>query len=275
MKLAHKAYVMLLLGVALFCTAPAHAAAPSDDVPSREEIQSAIRSQAARLGLHNNLPEYTGKIQKLAIKSARKQRVQTELPLDPANMIKAQNQRKTKDVSDNIDLPDVDPSSVLSGLKFTLWAAVILLAAIIAYTLYKSTWSSSRSRRIQHVDPETLAPTATAARMDKAQVAADDLARDGSFAEAMRVLLLQSVDELRLRLDVSIASSLTSREILQRIGLSPQTKVFFADIIRRVEIYYFGEYQATEQDYLVCRNSYDALRTALQNPASSVQGGAS
>ncbi len=45
--------------------------------------------------------------------------------------------------------------------------------------------------------------------------AADELAAEGRFVEAMHVLLLQALADMRRRLDEQFADSLTSREILR------------------------------------------------------------
>jgi len=102
---------------------------------------------------------------------------------------------------------------------------------------------------------------------EAAQVAADDLARQGRFAEAMHVLLLQSLGDIRRRLDERFADSLTSREILRRIRLSDVGLASLRDIIFRVERTYFGEYPAAAEDYQGCRASFGVLTQALAGPA--------
>lgn len=145
-----------------------------------------------------------------------------------------------------------------------LIAAIVVIVVIILLNFNANRWSDSRARKLAREDEIEVDTEATVVRMEKAQVEADELARQGNFAEAMHVLLLQSVNELRRRLKVSIAVSLTSREILYRIGLPPEGHNVFADIIRRVEISYFGSYQPDVGDYTACRNSYDTLTNILR-----------
>lgn len=101
------------------------------------------------------------------------------------------------------------------------------------------------------------------ARMTQARDSADALAQEGDFTKAMHVLLLQSVAELRRRLDISIAAYLTSREILARMNLNQEAGRAFADVISRVEISYFGLYQPGQEDYLACRASFESLKKNL------------
>lgn len=93
--------------------------------------------------------------------------------------------------------------------------------------------------------------------------AADDLAAEGRFVEAMHVLLLQSLADIRAGLDEQFAESLTSREILRSTRLSEAGRAPLRDIINRVEWTYFGEHPAALPDYVACRASFNALVQAL------------
>ena len=183
--------------------------------------------------------------------SLRSARLQTELPVDAS--------KEKYEPPKSISL-DLSPETA----RVILWISLAFIAFVILKTFRDNVWSSSRSRRFDYAEEGEQAPAGVAARLDKAQGEADDLARHGSFAEAMHVLLLRSVSELRLRLSVSIAVSLTSREILQRLALAPAERSHFADIIASVEISYFGAHQPDEADYLRCRHSFEALSAALR-----------
>jgi hypothetical protein len=100
-------------------------------------------------------------------------------------------------------------------------------------------------------------------------VAADELAQQGRFVDAMHVLLLQGLADIRRHLDEQFADSLTSREILRSTKLSDQGRVSLRDIISRVEWTYFGEHPAGSSDYAACRDSFNALARALHGTAAS------
>jgi hypothetical protein len=93
--------------------------------------------------------------------------------------------------------------------------------------------------------------------------AADDLARQGRFVDAMHVLLLQGLADIRRHLDEQFADSFTSREILRSTKLSDAGRAPLRDIITRVEWTYFGKHPAEREDYAACRTSFDALVRAL------------
>jgi hypothetical protein len=99
--------------------------------------------------------------------------------------------------------------------------------------------------------------------------AADDLARQGRFVDAMHVLLLQGLADIRRHLDEEFADSLTSREILRSTKLSEVGRGPLRDIITRVEWTYFGKHPAEREDYAACRASFDALARALHGRAAA------
>jgi hypothetical protein len=144
------------------------------------------------------------------------------------------------------------------------YGAIFVVFAVVLLALRDNLWSFSRSRRLGPDSGGESPPPAAASRMENAQVEADELARRGDFAEAMHVLLLQSVSELRRGLAVSIADSLTSREILRRVSLPGEGRSVFSDIISRVEISYFGTHKPEAEDYAACRRSFDTLTDLLR-----------
>jgi hypothetical protein len=113
------------------------------------------------------------------------------------------------------------------------------------------------------------ATSAAAKTPETVLVAADELAQQGRFVDAMHVLLLQGLADIRRHLDEQFADSLTSREILRSTKLSDQGRVSLRDIITRVEWTYFGEHPAGSSDYAACRDSFNALARALHGTAAS------
>jgi hypothetical protein len=99
----------------------------------------------------------------------------------------------------------------------------------------------------------------------EAMQAADELARQGRYVEAMHMLLLKSLADMRQYLSLHIAESLTSREILRKVVLSDAGRAALRDIVARVEWTYFGEHEAGASDYEACRGRFDELTRALQD----------
>jgi hypothetical protein len=98
---------------------------------------------------------------------------------------------------------------------------------------------------------------------------ADELGRQGRFVEAMHMLLLLSLAEIRRHLGEQFADSLTSREILRGARLPARGRALLREIVARVEWTYFGGYPATIEDYTACRQSFDGLRAVLRGEPST------
>ncbi len=145
-----------------------------------------------------------------------------------------------------------------------LWIAVAVGAVVIALYLRDILPGGGLARRkawnAAEADPLREASGAQA----QAQLDADELARLGRFVEAMHVLLLQALADMRSRLDVAIADSLTSREILRRASVSPTARSALQEIVGAVERAYFGDHPAGEPDYRACRDNFSAFVGALR-----------
>jgi hypothetical protein len=148
-----------------------------------------------------------------------------------------------------------------------VWLALIVAAGLMLYLLRDSLPFWRRSRDQWDETQEGTQAIATPGVGDPLG-AADQLSRYGRFVEAMHMLLLQSLAEIRQRLGVQFADSLTSREILRGTSLSPPGRAALREIVAAVEWTYFGGYPAEMRDYAACRRSFENLRRALEGGAT-------
>ncbi len=149
------------------------------------------------------------------------------------------------------------------SVELLFWTLIAIAAAVILWTLRdRLPWTSRDSRR----PAPAPAPQAPAARrLDEAQTQADALAADGRFVEAMHVLLLRALNEMRNRLGFAFRDSATSREILRSAPLQDRGRGAFAAIVASVERVYFGGAGASDADYADCRANFEAFKDTL-NP---------
>jgi hypothetical protein len=144
-----------------------------------------------------------------------------------------------------------------------LWVIAALGVALLLY-MFKDMLPALGLGRRGDLPDEEEGPGGTVAKPpEQVLAAADDLARQGRFVDAMHVLLLQGLADIRRHLDEQFADSLTSREILRSTKLSEAGRGPLRDIITRVEWTYFGKHPAEREDYTACRASFDALTRAL------------
>ena len=159
----------------------------------------------------------------------------------------------------NFSLPDIPIPPAL------LWTILIAGVLAIVFYLFKDAlplWLRAREGNWQapNLDPGKLQSRSAVEAMQ----AADELARQGRYVEAMHMLLLKSLADMRQQLSLHFAESLTSREILRKVALSEAGQAALRDIIARVEWTYFGEHEAEASDYEACRGRFDELTKALQ-----------
>ena len=149
----------------------------------------------------------------------------------------------------------------------TVWIAVIVGLGVLLYA-FRDMLPLLRVNRDGAWELEEAGAAETRSRAPAIALgAADELAARGHFVEAMHVLLLQALAEIRRRLDEQFADSMTSREILRSKYLSDDLRGPLREVVNRVEWSYFGDHPAEKGDYLACRSSFSAIARVLHGSA--------
>ncbi len=181
-------------------------------------------------------------------------RFQTELPGAP----EPEEAEAEPEPSDwRFDLPD----GVLGLARLLMWLLVgagALLLVIFVVNEVSSFGLRRRARSSQPEEPVTPAGTASTGNGSALSLdEADRLAREGRYAEALHMLLLDCFAQLRrLRFDAVIAPSLTSRELARRLTLPDSSSRALSAIVSAVELSHFGGRMPGEDDYQRCRQDY-------------------
>jgi hypothetical protein len=150
-----------------------------------------------------------------------------------------------------------------------LWFAVVVGVAVLLYAFRDILPFLGMRRDGAWQLDDAGAAEGTPREPSIALGAADDLAAQGRFVDAMHVLLLQALAEIRRRLDEQFADSMTSREILRSKHLSDDLRGPLREVVNRVEVTYFGEQPAAKDDYLACRSSFSAIARVLHGSAAA------
>jgi hypothetical protein len=148
-----------------------------------------------------------------------------------------------------------------------LWLALIIAVALLLYSFREPLMSLFHRTETGWEPPPPGAGEATIGSETDALAAADRLSREGNFVEAMHVLLLHSLAEIRRQLGEKFADSLTSREIVRVVKLTAAARAALRDIVAAVERTYFGPYPAEAGDYATCRQNFETLAQALRGGA--------
>jgi hypothetical protein len=218
-----------------------------------------IRESVDRLGLQTEMP-------------APKFGLQTEMPgpgLAPRTETQEpKSERPTELREPETGATDGSDSRAAGFFRWLLWGGIILGVAVIGWSLRDSLPVISRSRKM--IEPQqNPPPLAQSNRMGEVRLEADDLAQQGHYREAMHLLLLSSLNEIRQQLETSFAISLTSREILRRLQLPDIGRQSLTAIIRSVERTYFGGEDAGQSDYSDCRSNFETLKHSLATVAAT------
>ena len=151
----------------------------------------------------------------------------------------------------------------------TLWLVVIFGVGMLLYIFRDMIPMFRIGRDAAWTGDETGTAETGQPASGMALGAADELAAKGRYVEAMHVLLLQALAEIRVRLNEPFGDSLTSREILRSKHLSDELRHPLRDVVSRVEWSYFGEHPAEQSDYLACRTSFTSLARCLYGSAAA------
>ena len=100
-------------------------------------------------------------------------------------------------------------------------------------------------------------PEAEPVGLDPSRLAeADRLARDGAYGEAVGVILLHAIDQLRGTHHGNLPPSLTSREVRQRVRLDERGGEALGRLVAVAERSRFGGIPASESDFRACREHF-------------------
>jgi hypothetical protein len=195
-------------------------------------------------------------------------------PNVPAELVEnaAKDSIRSLDLQTALDAPETDTArpTRVTPIRIpaeVLWLALIIAVAVLLYALREELINLFRRAEIGWEAPPPSAGEVNIGSETDALAAADRLSREGNFVEAMHVLLLHSLAEIRRQLGEKFADSLTSREIVRVARLTAAARTALRDIVAAVERTYFGPYPAGAGDYTACRRNFETLAQALRGGA--------
>jgi hypothetical protein len=163
-------------------------------------------------------------------------------------------QEQPPEIREPLHIPDV----VKDILRILFWTLLIVGGLLLLFFLITALPSLQERLRRRGAAPDlsSVGPIVTDAdreQLDLALGEADRLARQGAFGEALHLLLLYCLNEMRRRFGLGLAPSLTSREILGLSVLPDVRRTGLSVIVSAVEVSHFGGRPVDEATYLSCR----------------------
>jgi hypothetical protein len=144
------------------------------------------------------------------------------------------------------------------GWTVLLWLAVAAAVIAILFVAWQplSEWLA-RFRPKNATEPARWSPQAAAARALLEE--ADRLAAQGRYAEAVRLILHRSIEDIERWRGDPLRPSLTSRDIARFDGLPDTARGIFARIVADVERSLFAGAPLAQSDWTRARDDYAAF----------------
>jgi hypothetical protein len=145
-------------------------------------------------------------------------------------------------------------------LKFVFWGGLALIAALIVWFIVREAlatrfkWTSAKLAQADWRPEPGLARELLAA--------ADALAAESRFGEAIHLILFRSIEDLAGRRPGAVRPALTSRDIATLTLMPAAPRTAFARIAQRVETSFFGGRDASAADFAAARGDYEAFAFA-------------
>jgi len=181
------------------------------------------------------------------------------------------------------EMPDKKPLELPEYHHWTLSEGMLQVLRVLFWTLagvgvvlllvYLGNALPSLAARLQWARRKEAAGVTVSAiadldreRLGDVLAEADRLARQGAFGEALHLILLHCLNELRQRLGMGVPTSLTSREILRLAPLPDARRGALSTIVSAVEISHFGGRPVDEATYRLCRQRCEDVVLGAAGP---------
>jgi hypothetical protein len=154
--------------------------------------------------------------------------------------------------------------SISPGFSYIFWIAVAVVVALIAWFIVKEArgmafrWPWQKKPEAE--EEAEWAPDQNAARALLTE--AEALAAAGSYAEAARLLLRRSVEDIARRRPEFLKPSVTARDISVAEAIPGGARKAFAAIARVVEVSAFGSASVSADAWTQCRAAYGEFALA-------------
>lgn len=182
------------------------------------------------------------------------------------------------DKSTQFELPQFKPPEIPEGFKafaeffqwlspafpYIFWGTVALGVALIAWVIYSEAQGMAFrwpwQRKADATDDVEWAPDERVARALLSE--AEALAAEGRYAEAARLLLKRSVEDIARRRPEFLKPSVTARDISVADAIPGGARKAFAAIARVVEVSAFGSASVSADAWTQCRTAYGEFALA-------------
>ncbi len=154
------------------------------------------------------------------------------------------------------------PGGVGELARAMLWTALVVAVAVAAAWTWAVFLDPSRRSWGQAIPVSVQRPETRPRPGETGLDDADALAAQGRYVEAIHVLLLRTIEDLRRRAGARVADSMTSREILAVLEMPDAARAALSDLVSAVELTHFGGRRPAQAHYAKCRERYARFAAA-------------
>lgn len=147
-------------------------------------------------------------------------------------------------------------------VRILLWVALAVVVVIALAWLYQRLRGRTADVAVE--------PDAAPAPLQVSLNSAERLAAAGRYAEAIHVLLLETLAALSRA--AQLAPSLTSREIVARVRLPARAREALVALVLAVEVSRFGGAPAGQPEYRACLDRFREFLETYHRPAPRAEG---
>src|SRR5215510_12565802 len=150
----------------------------------------------------------------------------------------------------------------LAGLQplfeVLFWVVIAALVAVILYFVVREVVHHYRRKVPRTESPQDFSDWRPPVARARALLSdADRLAAEGRFAEAVRLLLFRSIEDIDAKRPHAVKPALTSRDILDLTGLPAVARQALVRLVETVEWSFFGGRPVEAADFASCRRAYE------------------
>jgi hypothetical protein len=156
--------------------------------------------------------------------------------------------------------PEIGGRGLATFLKILLWMAAVAGVLAVVLSLIRNR-RGAEARLAGAAGEASAAPTA---ELGAPRTEAERLADAGRYDEAVHVLLLKTIEALVSLRPGGLPESWTSREIERGLPIPDGARPPFGDLVGTVEQSLFGGRAVGQDDWLRCRDRFNAFEQAYR-----------
>lgn len=147
--------------------------------------------------------------------------------------------------------------------QIALWSLLGLACVLIVYNITRELKISRTEAVVAKDKPKSNTKKPALKRLTKREKGVlsevDQMATEGAYKEAIHLLLSLCIERVQGQFSQDVLVAMTNREILNKAELPANVKASFSTIVSAEELSQFGQRQANQKVFEICRGHFETL----------------